>query len=107
MKKQTLVGTKLFGECEDCGGTALQIQDEGMLKGMIRLCPKCGRDWKSFKSQYGTDEGDGHPDVYIDAAQGILSKVDKRKPDIIKLKDGSEIEFRERDPIAEKLNNKI
>lgn len=60
--------------CEACEGTGQQIQDEGLLMGMLRPCPLCGWDYKKFINQYGSD-GEEHPMIYIDLSAGISAKV--------------------------------
>lgn len=64
-------------KCEGCNDTGLQIQDEGPLMGMIRICPECANDWESYKNQHGSDEAE-QPINYVDMASGTIQTI---KPD--------------------------
>lgn len=70
-------------ECEKCEGAGALIQDSGLMKGMIIMCPVCAGSYKKFVNQYGTDPEDGQPSFYVDLSQGVLKKIDKRKDHII------------------------
>lgn len=59
------------------------IQSEGFMKGMVIPCPNCAGSWEKYMKHYGTDPNDGHPEFYIDASQGILQKINKKKDHII------------------------
>ena len=80
-------------ECSDCLGSGLQVQDSGVMKGTIRMCPKCSKDYDTYTNNYGTDEADT-PIVYIDEGKGIVEKIDRKK-DYLLLPNGEEIDLSE------------
>lgn len=62
--------------CEECEGLGMQVQTEGPLRGMVRMCPNCGSSYKKWVNQYGNDYKHERQGVYVDmsGSRPILTK---------------------------------
>ena len=93
MSKEVTVLKKL-ADCEHCDNTGFQIQNEGVMLGMIRPCPHCANSLKTYENQYGTDVEE-QPDTFIDTTDPtnpIVQRIDKTK-DYLLLPNGQEIDL--------------
>ena len=79
-------------QCKGCEGSGLQIQDDGPMRGAIRVCPECSLTFNTYQNNYGTDQEE-NPMVYVDNNQikKITNKDINRK--YIIMPDGTEREI--------------
>lgn len=91
--------------CVGCLDYGMQMQDSGVLKGMVRPCLECAGTLKGYQNRYGTDSEE-HPELYIDTDSGIIGRIKDKQKGGFKLANGQEVEFEhEVDPFEEVNKN--